>query len=89
MHRVSDKASGQQIPGPKTLAVRTYRRIAQVLAERGAPTMTPARVALICRVAERNLVRALLADPSRGRQLVLIAVHGRKATRPGRPNAYR
>jgi hypothetical protein len=89
MHRVSDKARSQPFPGPKTLAVRTYRRIAQVLAERGTPAMTPARVAAICRVAERKLVRALMADPALGAQLIPVAAHGHKATRPGRWSAYR
>jgi hypothetical protein len=65
IYRSGDSASCQP-PGEhclKTLAVRTYGQIAEALAQRGTPGLTPTRVAHICRVAEIKIARALLADP--------------------------
>ena len=56
---------GRRAPGRrhKSLAVRTYRRIAEILVERGSTTMTAALVARICRDAEMKIGHALRADP--------------------------
>ena len=65
MHRLTDTASSQHTPEHylKTLAVRTYLRIAEIFVERGDTPISPARVAQICRMAEMKLAHALLADP--------------------------
>jgi len=52
----------------KALAVRTYRRIAEILVERGSTAMTPALVARICREAEMKIGHALRADLVVGEQ---------------------
>jgi len=52
----------------KTVAVRTYRRIAEILVERGSTAMTPALVARICREAEMKILHALRADLAVGEQ---------------------
>lgn len=65
MNRLSYTASNQHASehGPKALAVRTYRRIAEILAEREGTPVRPAHVKQICRAAERKITRALRADP--------------------------
>jgi len=47
----------------RSRAVRTYTEIAEILKARDAVSVTPARVARICRMAEITLARALMADP--------------------------
>lgn len=47
---------------PKSLGIRTYRQIADVLAKVEGTRMTPRRVAQICRAAETKFAKALLAD---------------------------
>lgn len=68
MSRVSSRVSRQDgfesdPPEPKTVGIRTYRQIAQILVAREGASITPARVAQICRRAERKVARALLLDP--------------------------
>jgi len=54
---------------PVVAPVRTYRQVAEALAERGGPTLSPNRVERICKIAEVRFVRAMLADPVVGRYL--------------------
>ena len=65
MQRLTDTACSQHTPEhyPNTLAVRTYRQIAEIFVDRGGTPISPARVAQICRMAETKLAHALLADP--------------------------
>jgi hypothetical protein len=72
MHRLSDAASDEHTPeprSPRTAAVLTYRQIAEILAEREGTPIDLARVKEICRTAERKLVHAMLADPVIGEWL--------------------
>lgn len=72
MHRLNDAASNQHNPEPRspgTAFVRTYRQIAELLAEREGAPIDLARVKQICRTAESKLVHAMLADPVIGEWL--------------------
>ena len=64
------------------LVVRTYRRIAEILSERGGTAMSPALVARICREAEMKILYALRADPLIDGQVHAVAAHRRDATHP-------
>ena len=64
-YRWHDPASSQPRPEPrpKTPALRSYRQIARILAERDGTAITQALVRRMCQAAERTIARALLADP--------------------------
>jgi hypothetical protein len=51
-------------PRPKAPAVRSYRQIARILAERDGTAITHAMVRRMCQAAERAIARALLANPA-------------------------
>ena len=85
MHRLNDTASSHHTLEhfPKVLAVRTFRQIAEIFADRGGTPISPARVAQICQVAEMRLANALLADPVIRERLWPTAAHGHQATQSG------
>jgi hypothetical protein len=64
MFRLNDTARGVHTHEhrPHTLAVRTYRQIAEMLAKREGKPISPDRVAHICRAAELKIIDALRAD---------------------------
>jgi hypothetical protein len=76
MHRSGNSASRRTASENdiETLAVRSYRQIAEILVERKSAELTAAHVAHICRVAEMKIVRGFLADPE---------IRGLLATRGG------
>jgi hypothetical protein len=80
MHRLSDTASNQPTAeyDPTTPAIRSYREIARILAERDGTAITQALVGRMCRAAEMKLASALLADPE---------VHARLRPSAARPIA--
>jgi len=57
----SDQHSRRHAPRPRP--ARSYRQIAQILAEREGVSITPSVVKAICRAAERKLAQALGYDP--------------------------
>jgi hypothetical protein len=79
MYRLNHTAPARRTlgHGHKMLAVRTYRRIAEILAERGGAPVSPARVKQICHAAEMRFTRAFLADPVIQKWLGLEAVRVR------------
>ena len=68
VRRFGDAGSRVPTRRQRTLAVRTYRRIAEILVERGSTAMTPALVARICREAEMKILHALRDDLAVGEQ---------------------
>ena len=90
MNRLTDTASSQHTSEdcPKTLAVRTYRQIAEIFVDRGGTPINPARAAQICRVAEMKLAHALLADPVIRERLRPSAAHGHQAKQLGERNVH-
>ena len=90
MQRLTDTACSQHTPEHyhNTLAVRTYRQIAEIFVDRGGTPISPARVAQICRMAEMKRAHALLADPEIPERLRPSAAHGHRATQSGERSVY-
>ena len=64
MSRFHDTASNQHTDiHRKAPAVRSYREIARILAEREGASISPAEVGQMCRTAERKIADASRTDP--------------------------
>ncbi len=72
----------------RALAVRSYRQITEILAQREALAMTPARVRRLCLTAEMKIAMALLADSQFRERLRPSAAQGLHAMQLRQGNAY-
>jgi hypothetical protein len=81
MRRSSESLSDVNPAGfsSRTLAVRSYRQITEILAQRQRLALTPARVGHLCRTAEMKIAMGLLADPEVRARLRPSAAEGHRA----------
>jgi len=65
MHQLIETTSNQRTRKRRatTIAVRTYRQIADILGENEGTRISPFQVRQICLAAERKFTRAFIAEP--------------------------